>query len=473
MNSLCNHLLASFVLASILAPLKSVAQKEKSVEDFIINQKRINFEDLVHAQSTFKCQNDTIFFPNGLYFGIRSVDLNMQIRPDALNQHIMSLEKLEKYGVHIESIEDVENFFKKINKKYKSNKDPFSSPFVKWLLLKKKEELQSCIKILQTAYESEFKPSIFDNVIFENYNANDIKSEYKTFYGKHIVFLNDRLLSFSESLIFLVNSLTEKVDSAGINLGTAFPKSIGDSISKKGYIRQFFTSSIFHFHYGCPRKYGEYNFRVEKFREYIEMFIMAHEYAHALYSHASYKNKFNELLSEDERRELKLNSWLNEIQADIFAQNVLMAKYQLDFPDKNNLELLTAGGFYLSCVDILEKSRLILKSNNINADSSIETHIKNFEKLIDLVQPFPMSLKEMNIYEVNLQNKDLIDLQINYSHPPALMRADIIFNSILLALKNTPKTTEKDIRRIYFGVDMCKTLKSIYTQSKKDLLNGN
>lgn len=459
-------------IAVMLFCFDSKSQKNTILSKSIREFKETRFAELMKAQIEFQCANDTIFLPDSFYARITLKD-GTPVKQIGTNPYSIPASKFAKYGVDIADKKAVVKFLADIQAKYKPYecKCGETSSIVKWLLDEKADELRTCVNYLTKTYKNLVKEFNPQNIFFENYQSNDIISEYNILNGEHVIFFNERLLSLCEFFSSLAYGFSKHIDSAG-RKGLIFPKGIDDSIKNSNHAKQQFINGILSFHYGCPRPFTEFGDNVLKFKEYMEMFVLAHEYAHAVYGHNSYHNKFGEILSKDEKRQLYLNSWFNEIQADIFAQNILIAKHRLEYPDSSHLVLLLAGSFYLTCIDLLEKSKLVLSSNDINGDSTINFYGEAFKKLQDIVNPFPLSLMEMNVFDVKPEYIELIDAVIPNSHPPAWVRAYNLFTTVITLVKRDSKTPERGLANIMFAYEMCAVLYSLYFNSKNDLIKA-
>jgi hypothetical protein len=457
----------SLLIIAVLISLVCHAQNDTSLRNYIKKFKESRFADLMKAQVDFKCPNDTTFFPDSIYVTFTSPEDTSPVKVFGSQSYLIPLEKIAKHGVDPKDKNQVSAFLKEIETKYNTDgcRCGESSPVVKWLLEDQTKELKKYASDLIKLYPDEVKDFDTGKVVFENYQSNDIISTQDYFNGTHILFVNERLLGLSVSLSSLACSFAISTDSAGIPR-VAFPKQINDSNETFEKAKKSFVNSILSFHYGCPHPLLNTRMNVQKFVEYMTTFVLAHEYAHANYGHNFYRDRYGDLLDDSQKRKLQLNSWFHEIQADFYAQSILLRKFSEEYPDGSDLFLLTAGAFYLTCIEILEKTRLILNSNDPKADRTFNLQAENFKRLQDIVKPFPTSLKEISEFEVKPEYNPLIDSLISYSHPSPYLRSYNLFNAVFGVLK----AKGIDPRDLYFGYDMCQVLNIVLYHSKEELL---
>ena len=141
-----------------------------------------------------------------------------------------------------------------------------------------------------------------------------------------------------------------------------------DEIEKNKEIRTEYTYSILSFLYNLE----PYNVHVPGFEkslisitEAMELFVLAHEYAHMSRKHSIDMEDELSVFDEDDALIIRnIFSWRNEIEADSIGNVVLQdVLNQGIFGEKNGLELLQRHGavLYFTSLDNLEKAEQIIE----------------------------------------------------------------------------------------------------------------
>jgi hypothetical protein len=433
--------------------------KDVSVQSEIMRYKQMQVDQLLRNKSQRDCLVDSLFFPHDYVATFSdSLGKSQPTRIAGLTQYILRVDSSQ-------SIEDVTERLIQLGKKT----DNLSSFILKDRLQKTSGELRTYVKRLAQLHDGELRTIDFDKLIFENYQSCEPSSEAKLLDDHYVIFLNDRLLDLCSWMSDLVYRLTIPVDSSGNYV--RFPQNEEEASDKIKFARPRLVELVYHYLYDCPLRFTIPSSSAFAFTDYMELFVLAHEYAHADFDHLLYQEAYGDTMSLNEKREIALNRWMNEIQADVFALNVARAKYYERIHTNDNSLLMTAGAFYLTCIEILERSRLIIESNSADADEKAKEEYKIFRELIRRIDPFPLTFTGARQYRVDATAKDLIDSLVDLRnppnlliHPPAIARADILLNSLKVAAKSREELSSLEV-----GISMCQALLNVFELSKEEL----
>ena len=478
MNIICN---VKNMLVRVLTPIfvtftlpflhESYAQDSLKVSALIKKAKQTSYEELMNAQSNFKCPNDTIYLGNR-YLIIRDPKSGIPAKQFGPTRYEISAAKLWRFGIEANTAEDMKAFAKMVE----STADPDTckcdgtSSMSKWFYKRMADSLKDYAAGLSAVYHNQVKEFDGSNVIFETIQSSQINSDCQHFGGKYVIFLNDRLMFLCQSMSALVLSVTTTSTIPGNPNAITIPPNINDSIKANPSILSSFVAHALSFHYSCSPGPMIYENKVEEFSEYMELFVMAHEYAHALFNDFSQLEHSNNLSQKDNERRIWLNNWMNEIKADIYAQNILVFKYRMKHPTYQNSMLLSAGSFYLACAEVLENSLVVIKSGDSNAyDFKSQEELRS-KKLLDLIAPFPLSLKDNVIYDLKPEYISLIDQLMTSAHPSPRLRAWVLSNALATQFKQKPKIRDLGMQNLLFVNAMSDMLQSILFSSKNYLI---
>lgn len=450
----------ALIIIILLMYVTNMFPQKINIEAEISRYKEIKRDKLLQDSKEFQCIDDTIHFPNDYYF-LFTDSIGNRIPYDIVGT-MYNIFEINSSLSFEEILDSLQNMMKR--------GDNLSSPLIKERLDHQKKDLIKYVKLLSKDFGIKFKPKKFNNVIFENYKSNGTSCEVKLIEDIYVIFINDRLLDLSTWMTDMVFEMTVYTDSSGI-----YSRFINDS-KKIELVKSRVKELINHYLFDCNIK-GKFPIEnTYRFREFIELFVLAHEFAHIYFNHFQLNERYPEVLNQHETRELTLNRWMNELLADNFALNIIMLKYYDNFDSNDYIWLLNAGAFYLFCIDIIERAKLIIEYNSAEIEKETQKVYENFEKLIVDIDPFPFDYSKNQLYNLDSayhkQIGSLIDLSNPASllnNPPGFFRANVLISSLNMAMGNWNSITNNDLKSLEFGKNMCEMLLILFHEAKEDL----
>jgi hypothetical protein len=410
---------------------------------------------VLKGKSGRTCRTDSLSLPEGNGIGFRDAQGNpLPLQLYGLNLYVLTPDELKAILSNPPTKDSPDNVSKILEGRVRV----------------KAKELKRHLETLHKTMGRDFRVADFDDVTFTNYVSVEPSSEARFIEGRYVVLLNARLLDFSTAMASLIYSLAEPVDETGTAI--QFPKSDAKAEVWLATAKPRLVELVNHYLFDCPASFEKPTQNVLRFREYMEMFVLAHEFAHASLNHNAPRKGYGEILTSSQNREVAVDRWVDEVQADLYAQNVLQAKLAATMEDEHGYAPLAAGGFYLSCIEVLERAQSVIKGGAIDSDRASNKTSGDFLSLFKLMDPFPFSFSKAKHIAISSVPTSAIDVLTEpgnpaalLDHPPAYARAELVLGSVQQTITSEAAKSSFD-----FGVSMSRALLMLFNVSKEELL---